>query len=380
MSNKLRIGFFTDTYRPQINGVVASIDSFRLQLEKKGHQVDVFCPKLGVSKNERNISRFRSFKFVFQPEYHISIPFSRHILKDFWAKELDIVHAHTPFSMGLLGYYYAYIRKVPFVYTYHTLYPEYLKSYVFKGRVITPRMVEKAAALFSNRCDLNIAPSEKIKRLLKSYGVSQPIKVLPTGIKLNEFKKQSKNTFRKKYKLKKEDKVLIFVGRLGKEKNVDFLIKSLELINKQNTDVKLVIIGDGPHKKNLQLLAKKRGLRTQVVFTGYFKKPEVVQAYQASDLFVFASKTDTQGMVILEAAACGLPIVAVKDTAFTNIVKDKINGYTTGESKMTFSKKVLQLVSDEKTYKKMALKSEEIAKDYSIAKQTDKLIDIYKGI
>ena len=110
--------------------------------------------------------RFRSFKFVFQPEYHISLPFSRHILKDFWDKELDIVHAHTPFSLGLLGYYYAYIKKVPFVYTYHTLYPEYIKAYILKGKVITPKMVEKAAAVFSNRCDLNIAPSEKIKRLL----------------------------------------------------------------------------------------------------------------------------------------------------------------------------------------------------------------------
>jgi 1,2-diacylglycerol 3-alpha-glucosyltransferase len=203
---------------------------------------------------------------------------------------------------------------------------------------------------------------------------------LPTGIKLNEFKRVSRNNFRKKYKIAPQDKVLIYVGRLGKEKNVDFLIQSLALINKQNETTKLVIVGDGPHKKELKSLTNKLSLSKKVIFTGYFKKPEVVKAYQSSDLFVFASKTDTQGMVILEAAACGLPIVAVKDAAFTNILKNKINGFTTGESKTTFSNKILELLNDQKQYQQMSFNSQELARDFSIANQTDKLIGFYKSL
>src|SRR4030042_1956317 len=211
MKNKLKIGFFTDTYLPQVNGVVSSIELFRQELERVGHEVYIFCPKIEDEEDTEKIMRFHSFKFLFQPEYHVSIPFSRHLLKGFWTKDLDIVHAHTPFSIGLLGYYYAFIKKVPFIHTYHTLYPEYIKSYILKGRLITPGMVSKLSAVFSNQCDLTIAPSIKIKRLLESYGVETPIKVLATGIKIKEYATAiKKNTFRRQFGLNPSDKVLIF--------------------------------------------------------------------------------------------------------------------------------------------------------------------------
>jgi len=150
MNKKLKIGFFTDTYFPQVNGVVTSIENFRQQLEKLGHQVYIFCPQAGDLKSTRKIIRYKSFKFLFQPEYQVSIPFSFHMVRDFWSKDLDIVHAHTPFSLGLLAYYYAYAKKVPFIYTYHTLYPEYVKAYILKGKFITPNMVAKITAAYSN--------------------------------------------------------------------------------------------------------------------------------------------------------------------------------------------------------------------------------------
>ncbi|MCX6745085.1 MAG: glycosyltransferase, partial [Candidatus Parcubacteria bacterium] len=303
MKKKLKIGFFTDTYLPQVNGVVTSIELFRQELERQGHEVYIFCPRVAGEKDGERVIRFKSFRFLFQPEYHISVPFSRHMLRDFWSKDLDIVHAHTPFSIGLMGYYYAYIKKVPFIHTYHTLYPEYIKSYILKGRFITPKMVAKLSAVFSNRCDLTIAPSAKIKKLLKGYGVTKPIKVLATGVKIKEYAvKVKNNNFRRQYSLKSSDKLLIFVGRLGKEKNIDFLIAALPLIQNKIKNAKLVIIGDGPHRYNLQKQAQRLKIAKSVIFTGYYKKPEVIKAYQASDLFAFASLTDTQGMVVVEAA------------------------------------------------------------------------------
>jgi len=381
MKNKLKIGFFTDTYLPQVNGVVSSIELFRQELERLGHEVYIFCPKIEDEEDTEKIMRFHSFKFLFQPEYHVSIPFSRHLLKGFWTKDLDIVHAHTPFSIGLLGYYYAYIKRVPFIHTYHTLYPEYIKAYILKGKLITPKMVAKLSAYFSNRCDLTIAPSEKIKSLLKDYGVEKPIVTLATGIKIEEFsKKAAKNDFRKKYGLKNSDKLLLYVGRLGKEKNIDFLIQVLGFLNKKSKNYKLILVGDGPHKVQLKKIARKLNLSGNVIFTGYFFKPELIKAYQASDFFVFASLTDTQGLVIMEAAASGLPIVAIKDKAFKNILKDKQNGFATSEDTQEFAEKIKFLTANKKLYRKMSKKSGELANQFSIKRQTQKLVKIYRNL
>ncbi|MFA5188207.1 MAG: glycosyltransferase family 4 protein [Patescibacteria group bacterium] len=381
MKKSLKIGFFTDTYLPQVNGVVTSIESFRQELEKQGHQVYIFCPRADHKKDDKSIIRFPSIKFVFQPEYHVSLPFTRHLLRDFWEKELDIVHAHTPFSLGLLGYYYSYIKKVPFVYTYHTLYPEYVKSYVWNGRLITPKMVAKITAMFSNRCDLNIAPSGKIKKLLKSYGVKKPITVLPTGIKVEKFSKRARpNNFRSKYKIKPEEKVLLYVGRLGQEKNIEFLLKAFFVLKQSQQKIKLILVGDGPAKKNLQKLVKDHGLGKDVIFTSYLSQTEVIRANQSADLFIFASKTDTQGLVLLEAAASGLPIVAVKDDAFVKILEDKVNGYIVKQNVAEFNKRILQILDNKKLYQRLSKKSAEIAENFSIEKQTAELIQAYRKL
>jgi 1,2-diacylglycerol 3-alpha-glucosyltransferase len=350
-------------------------------LEKQGYEVYIFCPRAESNKNSKKVVRFSSIKFAFQPEYHISLPFTRHMVKDLWSKDLDIVHAHTPFSMGLLGYYYAHIKKVPFIYTYHTLYPEYVKSYIWQGKIITPKMVAKITALFSNRCDLNIAPSLKIKRLLKNYGVKKPIKVLATGIDIAKFSRQIKpNNFRGKYKIKANEKVLLYVGRLGKEKNIDFLIKVLMALKRNSLNFKLLIVGDGPAKKDLQTLSQAYGVKKDIIFTGYLSPREVIKANQAADLFVFASKTDTQGLVILEAAASGLPIVAIKDDAFFNILKNKVNGFVVKQNVAEFKQKVVKILTNKKLYNRLSRNSAVIARRFSIEAQTAQLLSAYKKI
>lgn len=378
MKPKLKIGFFTDTYYPQVNGVVTSIESFRKELEKQGHEVFVFCPRANSRETQKNVIRFPSIKFFFQPEYHVSVPFTRHLLKNLWQKDLDIVHAHTPFSLGLLGYYYAYIKKVPFVYTYHTLYPEYVKSYLWHGRVITPRLAEKVTAVFSNHCDLNIAPSEKIRLLLKKYGVTKPISVLPTGLDLKKFSQQvEKNKVRSKYGIKPDEKALLYVGRLGKEKNIGLIVKTLRLLKDKGLKVKLLIVGDGPDRLSLQNLVKNSQLSKEVIFAGYLRGQAVVSSYQAADLFVFASQTDTQGLVMLEAAACGLPIVAVKDAAFANILKNGSNGFTVSQDPKEFSQKITTILSNKKLYQKMSAASVQTASGFSSKNQGQKLEKLY---
>jgi 1,2-diacylglycerol 3-alpha-glucosyltransferase len=252
---------------------------------------------------------------------------------------------------------------------------------LFKGKVITPGMAARFSSVFSNRCDLTIAPSIKIKKLLEGYGVTKPVDVLATGVKVSDYSKKVKaNNFRQQYGLKPNDKLLIFVGRLGKEKNVDFLISAMPLIQKTIKNAKLIIIGDGPHRANLQKQAINSGIKESVIFTGYFKKLEVVKAYQSSDIFVFASLTDTQGMVVVEAAAAGLPIVAVKDDAFGEFLRNGQNGFNTQRNKKDFSDKVVKILSKKTLYNKMSKKSQEIAREFTIEKQTKKLVGIYRKL
>ena len=383
LKKKLKIGIFTDTYSPQINGVVSSIKIFRQELERLGHRVFVYAPKASqykkITAQEKDVIRFESFRLYFQPEYNLSVPLSVDFLKNFFRIKLDIIHAHTPFSLGLLAFYYAVLKRKPLVHTYHTLYPDYASTYIFRNRISPQRLVAKISAIFCNRCDLNIAPSPKVKRLLIKYGVKTPIEVLPTGIDIGQFKKMPSD-FRHHYKIKPQAKVLLFVGRLGREKNIEFLLKTLSLLVQNNTNYVLVIVGGGPNEKKLKALAQSLKITDHIIFTGYLPSEWVIKAYNAADLFVFSSLTETQGMVILEASACGLPIVAVRDDAFVNILVDGQNGYFTEDNIKQFAETVMKTLANKKNYRKMRVAAVKIARQFSIERQTQKLLLLYKAL
>jgi glycosyltransferase involved in cell wall biosynthesis len=379
----LKIGFFTDTYTPQVNGVVISINTFRRELEKLGHTVYIFAPGAPGCKDKKGkskIFRFQSIQFAFQKEYRIALPFSLEFINKFPRLNLDIVHSHTPFSLGVLAEFVARIKHTPLVHTYHTLYPEYVKSYIWGGKVITPKMAEKLSALYCNRCDAICVPSPKMEYLLKKYGVRKKIVVLPSGINLQEFKQKGKNNIRKKYKIPEDSKVLIFVGRAGKEKNIDFLIKAFTKINKKFPNTFLLLVTEGPYKSNLLCLIKKLGLQKKVIITGYLQKPDVIKAYYTSDIFVFASKTETQGLVLLEAMACGLPVVAVSDSAYKKVLQDKINGYATKNNLNDFTQKVINLLTDHKKYNKMSNMCKKTVLKFTALAQAKKLVDTYQDL
>jgi len=374
----MKIGFFTDTYTPQINGVVTSIESYRKELEKRGHLVFVFAPTPKQKKDSKKIIRFPSVKFIFQPEMRIALPYSLEALRLLEKIKLDIIHSQDPFSIGLFGLWMAKKFKIPYVHTYHTLYPEYV-HYIWETR-LTKKIAKRLSKDFCNQCDLVVAPSTKIKKYLKLWGVKKPLEILPTGIELDEFKIDlgAVANFREKYKILTQEKILIFVGRLGKEKNIELLIKSLKLI--KTPGVKLLIIGDGPHKPKLQSLIKKEGFENKVSLTGYLPRKEVVAALRASKIFVFSSKTETQGLVVAEAMAAGLPVVAVSDLAIADMVKDKKNGFLVKSSAREMAKKIDKLLTNQKLYGRMSRASKNLAKNFSAEKQTKKLEKIYQGL
>lgn len=381
----MKIGFFTDSYLPVTHGVEISIETFRKSLEKLGHQVFIYAPHHpGYKDKNTRVFRLKSIRVVKKPEMRFALPFvADGRLKELVDFKLDIVHAQTPFSLGILGKFIAERQKIPLVYTHHTHYPEYAKVY-FKEKFILPFAAKVLTSWFSNASSAVIAPSLKIKNLLKKYGVKKPIYILPTGINLNLFKitnksKKEAKVLREKLKIKAKEKLMIFVGRIGKEKNIDFLIKSFGEIYKKEKSAKLLIVGDGPDLERLKFEAGKTRLNN-IVFIGPLPHDSLPVYYQAADLFVFPSLTETQGIVILEAMGSGLPILTLKDEAFSGVVLNNKNGFLVKTSSpKTFARKALEILNNKNLKEKFSKNSYKLAKNFSEEKQAEKLVKIYKN-
>jgi len=381
----MKIGFFTNSYLPINYGVEISIETFRKRLENLGHEVFIFAPYYpGYTDKNPHVFRFKAIKVLRKKEVYFSFPFlpKNHRLKEIANLKLDIIHAHSPFGMGLFAKYLSWRQKIPLVYTHHVQYAEYAKLH-FKKRLIPPIFPKAWSAWFSNLSDLVIAPSLKIERLLKKSGVNKEIVVLPTGIDTRKFQKMIKNKeiLKKKLNISPQTKILLFVGRLELEKNPIFLIKAFYEILKKRKDVILLMIGSGSLVKKIKKEIKKLEIGNSVKFIGRIPHQEIPFYYQGSDIFIFSSFTETQGIIILEAEACGLPVVILKDDAFLGIVKNGENGFLVKEnSPKIFAKYVLRILGNPQLYQKLSLASQETAKSFSEEKQAKRLLEIYKSL
>ncbi|NQY73852.1 MAG: glycosyltransferase, partial [Candidatus Margulisbacteria bacterium] len=256
----MNIAILSDTYHPQINGVVTSILTFAETFRKLGHQVLIMGPKIQGAEETHDVWRLRSVVFPFQPEYRLIWPVTRKV-KAFGERNIDIIHAQTPFSVGLLGQYLGRKYRIPVIHTYHTLFSEYMHYVPIIPTNLADKAVSTVSRLFCNRCQTIVVPSALIKDKLMEYGVKKTIKILPTGIALDTIQAiQTPADFKSRLGFEDTHRVLIFVGRLGLEKNVQFLIKSFAMIHHKLPDTRLLIIGDGPEKENMKTTASQLGI------------------------------------------------------------------------------------------------------------------------
>jgi 1,2-diacylglycerol 3-alpha-glucosyltransferase len=376
----MNIAYFTDTYLPQINGVVTSIEIFRRVLEQKGHNVYIFAPKTSTDqkREEDNVFRFKSAKFVFQPEHRVTFPYSR-TLKRFSELNIDIIHSQTGFTMGLLAIYLAKTKKIPIVFTYHTLFTEYV-HYLPMPSDYLKNFIKWASKSY---CDVNnvvISPTETIKEELITYGVTAPVDVIPTGIEITNYHKIDTEAIRIKYDLDDSSDYLTSIARLGKEKNLSFLLECFQQIHQARPNTKLILIGDGPEKEDLMAEADKLGLSEAVIFTGYIDRTDIFPLLRFSKIFIFASKTETQGLVILEALSMKIPVVAVDAMGVGNVLEGNQGGTLCNEDKDEFSTAVCKLLADNKHYEKKANQAFKRALSMSANKMTKKLIKCYESI
>ena len=380
----MRIGFFTDSYLPALHGVEISIESFRKTLESMGHEVYVYAPEApGYKDKNPNVFRFRSKRVIKNPEMRFAFDFLPvgHSFMEITRFKLDIVHAHTPFGLGFLAKFLSERQLIPLIYTHHTHYPEYTKIY-FKEKVLLPYLAQVYTTWFSNISHAVIAPSLKMKRLLKNYGVKSkiPVYVMPTGVDLNVFKRseKSRQALRKKLKISPETKVLLSVSRIGKEKNIEFLLKAFAEISEKEDNVLFLIVGDGPFLEQLKKIAQRLRIEQNIIFAGRVPSQKVAAFYQAADIFLFASLTDTQGIVLLEALASGLPTVVLKDDAFSGVVLDHKNGFLVSpKTSKIFAKRVTTLLEDQELYKEFSDTAIRTANKFSNKRSAENLIEIY---
>jgi 1,2-diacylglycerol 3-alpha-glucosyltransferase len=383
MPNNMNIGIFTDTYLPQVNGVVTVIRNLEKGLKKRGHSVYIFTVKHPDANEEDHIIRVPSMKFFREPQHRIGTPLSLSLQN--WVKDLklDIIHTHTEFSMWVQAFQVAKKYKVPMVHTMHTMYDEYVRYYSPLVEYLMKDLFDYWLGVICKASNTLIAPSEKVKKLLLNYYDKTPIVVIPNGIDLAPFynipddDEDKRKKFRKRFGIKNDERVMIFVGRMGKEKSVDSLIYNIKHLSEFIPNVKLLLVGDGPERKNYELLASELGVTDNVVFTGYLSWPdEISLAYRSSDIFVSASHTEIHPVTFIEAMASKLPVVAYDDSSIKDMVINGVNGYKY-KTKKEMWKGMKAILEHDKTKTKMSKKSYEMSGEYTIERFTENTLQLY---
>ncbi len=375
----MRIGLFTDTYAPQINGVTTVVQMMQKEFKALGHEPIVFAPSYPDQPETEGpeVWRFPSRQVNFHPESRMTWPYRRKVPSIL--SELDIIHSHTPFSVGLLGLWASRHYNIPHVHTYHTFFTEY-RHYIPRPIRPTKKMTERISRAFCNRCELILAPSEEMKQELDNYEFSTPVLAMPFGIDLDTFSQPIRRDLKKNLNLSSETKVLLTAGRLGPEKNFSFVLDSFAQLKQKLDDVVLVIAGDGAARQDLEQQAAKLGIQKSVIFLGYVDRSELVDYYPQADLFVFASKTETQGIVLLESQASGTPVVAIGEMGVLDVVNDAQSGYLVNEDLDAFTASVFELLTDDEKYKVFSKSAFELAQKHSAQKTCEELMKKYEQL
>ncbi len=332
----MNVGLFTETYYPEINGVANSVYMLKNELENRGHNVYVFTTTTpNAPQHEYNVFRVPSLPFIFITERRVGLFYQPKLANIIKKLNLDIIHTHTEFSLGIFGRIMAKELKLPIVHTYHTIYEDYT-HYLTRFKALD-RRAKAFARVYSKLCcnsvEQVIAPTEKTKQLLMTYSVHKDISVIPTGIDLSKFNKNnySVNSIRSlkdTYNIKPDERVMIYIGRVSQEKNIEEIIMAMPAYMNKRNDLKFVIVGSGPALDGLKELVKRLRLDKRFVFTGAQPWDNIGLFYRLGDVFVSASRSETQGLTYIEALASGLPVVAREDKCLEDIIKQGENGFT----------------------------------------------------
>ncbi len=383
----MRIGIFTETYTPYISGLVTSEVMLKNALEKLGHEVYVVTANLESFKYEYNEEE-RVLKIPGIPtgiyDSRLTSIYPVKAVNKIRSWKLDVIHSQTEFAIGTFARLIAKQYNIPLVHTYHTLYEDYI-YYITKGYFdrSSKKVVEYLTKFYCETTATElIVPTNKIYKLFKEkYKFEKNINIIPTGIEVERFFKEKIDAsevedLRKHLKLSKKDFIILFVGRLAEEKNITFLLEAQKELRKVHNNIKLVIVGDGPDKEKYEEYVEELGLVGNVIFTGKTAWEDMPYYYQIADAFATASKTETQGLTVIEAMAANVVPVCMRDEAFLSMVTEDLDGLFF-ETKEEYQKQILYLYDNQEDRERLERQARIQAETYSSKYYAERVLEVY---
>lgn len=381
----VRILYLSDVYFPRVNGVSTSIQTFRRELHRLGHEVVLVCPEYpqAATALESGIVRMAARDIPLDPEDRLMRGRAlREVRARVGSAPFDVVHIHTPFAAHYAGLRIARELRIPCIATYHTFFEEYLYHYVpLAPRALTRAFARGVSRRQGNQVDALIVPSRAMLSALTAYGVRSPMTILPTGIPLEELAGGNGAAFRRLHRIPVNRPLLVHVGRAAFEKNIDFLLRMLGRVSASHPEVLLVIAGEGPALPHLQRLAQSLGLHANVLFVGYLERAQaLLDCFCAADVFVFASRTETQGLVLLEAMAQGVPVVSIAERGTLDILEAGRGALIAPPDEQGFAEQVVRVLESPVLRQQLAAEGRRYALQWDAARLAQRLADFYRGI
>jgi 1,2-diacylglycerol 3-alpha-glucosyltransferase len=381
----MRVLFISDVYFPRVNGVSTSIRTFRADLTTLGVESTLVAPEYGRSPEEpdADVVRVSSARVPCDPEdRRMKSGAVARALEQLSSHNFDLVHIHTPFVAHYAGVRFARRRGIPVVATYHTFFEEYLHHYVPLmprpiGRVLARRFTRSQCAQVAAL----VAPSEPMRALLLEYGVKTRIEVIPTGLPADRYVQGNGSRFREAHRIPKDRPLLLYVGRVAHEKNIDFLLLAFTELRRTRPDAMFAIAGEGPALNHLQAQVARLGLNSQVFFIGYLaREGELANCYAAADVFVFASRTETQGLVLLEALAQGRPVVSTAHLGTTSILQAGCGARVAPERPEAFAKAIADVLEDPERAARLSEQAHSYAQTWASSRMAARLASLYQDL
>ncbi|MBD3309026.1 glycosyltransferase [candidate division KSB3 bacterium] len=378
----MKIVMFTNTYLPHVGGVANSVQQLAEDCRRRGHEVLIVAPEFpDMPAQERHVVRLRAIQNFNGSDFSVSLPAPRRLAQEIQRFQPDIVHTHHPYLLGDTALRVSATFALPLVFTHHTMYEDYT-HYVPADSPQLKQFVIKLATGFANLCDQVITPSASIAQILKKRGVFTPITSIPTGVNCEQFTSGDGMQVRHQLEIPEEALLAGYVGRLAPEKNLIFLSKAVATFLTHVPDAHVLIVGDGASQQEMQTIFARAGVQQRVHFVGVQQGSALVDHYHAMNVFVFASKTETQGMVLAEAMAAGVPVIALDAPGVREIVTDRHNGRLLhSEESSTFADALEEMAAlsrqEYHDWQKAAL---ETAHRFSREASVEKMLHVYENL
>ena len=382
----MRVLFVSDVYFPRVNGVSTSIATFRADLAGAGVETVLVAPQYAgapASADDADLIRVPSGAVPRDPEdRRMRWGELQRTLLGLRDRSFDLVHVHTPFLAHYAGVRYARAAGIPVVETYHTFFEEYLHHYVpLLPRALGRRLARSVTRSQCAQVDAIIAPSQPMLEMLRSSGIERPIEVIPTGMPADRYARGDGARFRREHNLPDDRPLLLYVGRVAHEKNIGFLVESFLAVRRSRPDALLVIAGEGPARDALVAQVARLGLTRDVVFVGYLERGRALpDCYAAANVFVFASRTETQGLVLLEAMAQGAPVVSTAHLGTASILQPGCGARVAPDDPAAFAQAVIGLLDEPDRAARCGAQGREYARGWASAAMARRMHEFYADV